>query len=103
MRLVFMRSKPVGELGQPAKLSEVYALEVGTPAPRQEKRLVWMNISVFTADGRTYEEAAEKAQDQFIDYCVANRIADRDIVSFTPISMDNSPFGYKVSLWLLRR
>lgn len=78
-------------------------MEVGTPAPRQVKRLVWMNISVFTADGRTYEEAAEKAQDQFIDYCVANRIADRDIVSFTPISMDNSPFGYKVSLWLLRR
>lgn len=62
-----------------------------------------MNISVFTADGRDYEEAAEKAQDQFIDYCKANYLSAQDILSFTPIAMDNSPFGYKVSLWLLRR
>ena len=59
-----------------------------------------MRMTVFIGRAPTYEIAAEKAQDEFINYCKVNSIRDYDIVSFSPTVMQDN-YEYAVSLWLL--
>ena len=59
-----------------------------------------MRINVFKGDGSTFDIAAEKAQDNLIDYCKANFITGNDVISLSPAVTENQ-FGYDISLWLL--
>ena len=57
-----------------------------------------MQISVFSGNGVTYDQAAEKAEDKFIDFMTGQN--PYNIIGFN-IDSDSNEFGHEVHLWVL--
>ena len=57
-----------------------------------------MQIRVFSGKGVTYDQAAEKAEDKFIDFMTGQN--PYNIMGFN-IDSDSNEFGHEVHLWVL--
>lgn len=57
-----------------------------------------MQIRVFSGKGVTYDQAAEKAEDKFIDFITGQN--PYNIMGFN-IDSDSNEFGYEIHLWVL--
>ena len=57
-----------------------------------------MSIRVFSGNGVTYDQAAEKAEDKFIDFMTGQN--PYNIMGFN-IDSDSNEFGHEVHLWVL--
>lgn len=57
-----------------------------------------MQIRVFSGNGVTYDQAAEKAEDKFIDFMTGQN--PYNIMGFN-IDSDSNEFGHEVNLWVL--
>ena len=57
-----------------------------------------MQIRVFSGKGVTYDKAAEKAEDEFIEFMKGQN--PYNIMGFN-IDSDSNEFGHEVHLWIL--
>ena len=57
-----------------------------------------MQIRVFSGKGVTYDKAAEKAEDKFIDFMTGQN--PYNIMGFN-IDSDSNEFGHEAHLWVL--
>ena len=57
-----------------------------------------MQKRVFSGNGVTYDQAAEKAEDKFIDFMTGQN--PYNIMGFN-IDSDSNEFGHEIHLWVL--